>query len=140
MLSPPPSMPVASFISNSCHRLTIRFMLPAGIKKCERGESRCGHQINGQRHVSGIVAKNIASGDQNSNFFPSNQKPQRQLHSVYGFWWPERGMASSARHTGRSAPDREVNIPQFHHYNFKREAANPKSPTIGQHILIRRNI
>jgi len=36
--------------------------------------------------------------------------------------------------------DREVNIPQFHHYNFKREAANPKSPTIGQHILIRRNI
>ena len=60
-------------------------MSPAGIKECERGESRCGHQINGQRHVSGIVAKNIASGDQHGNFFPSNRKPQLQLHVSVGF-------------------------------------------------------
>jgi len=60
-------------------------MSPAGIKECERGESRCGHEINGQRHVSGIVAKNIASGDQHGNFFPSNRKPQLQLHVSVGF-------------------------------------------------------
>ena len=53
-------------------------MSPAGIKECERGRETVWHVI-------GIVAKNIASGDQNGNFFPSNQKPQRQLHSVYGF-------------------------------------------------------
>ena len=54
-----------------------------------------------------------------------------QLAPLIMYWTKERACMTF---------DREVNIPRFHHYNFKREAANPKSPTIGQHILIRRNI
>jgi len=74
-------------------------MSPAGIKECERGESRCGHQINGQRHVSVIVAKNIASGDQHGNFFPSNRKPQLKLHVSVGFGLLVAGARYGERHT-----------------------------------------